>query len=313
MPVVTLTLNPSLDTSSSVEAMEPDRKLRASAPRHDPGGGGLNVARVVAEFGVEVLAVVALGGHFGEIVAGLVRERGLPLRAVPIAGSTRQNVTVHDRRSGGDYRIIHPGPSLGNGEWDECRDAVVDAVDDDCCVVLSGSLPAGVADDAFARLACEVVERGGRVVADTSGAALAAVLQAPIVFAKPSLDELAEVVGRPLAGLEEAADAALGLLGAGRCEAMLVSAAAAGAVLVTRDRPPMLLRAPEVTVVSTVGAGDSVVGGLVARLARGDDLLDAAVWGIAAGTATVTEAGSSLARRSVVERLRPLVEVRSLR
>jgi 6-phosphofructokinase 2 len=312
MRVVTLTLNPSLDTSSSVESMEPDRKLRASAPRHDPGGGGLNVARVVAELGVDAVAVAALGGHFGAVVDDLVRARGLALRAVPIAGATRQNMTVHDRSSGGDYRIIHPGPALSNGEWDTVRTTVLDEVDPATILVLSGSLPAGVPADGFARLAREVVACGGRVVADTSGPALLDVLAAPILLAKPSIDELAEITGRSISGLADAAAAAAGLIGPGRCSALLVSAAAAGAVLVTSDRRPVLLRPPEVTVVTTVGAGDSLVGGLVARLACGDDLLDAAVWGIAAGTATVTEAGTALARRPVVERLRPEVRVLSL-
>lgn len=313
MRVVTLTLNPSLDTSSSVEAMEPDRKLRASAPRHDPGGGGLNVARVVAELGVDALAVAALGGHFGGVVEDLVRARGLALRAVPIAGATRQNMTVHDRTSGGDYRIIHPGPALSNGEWDAVRAAVLAEVGPDTFVVLSGSLPAGVPDDGFARLARDVVACGGRVVADTSGPALAAVLDAPIVLAKPSMDELADITGRPIDGLVAAAAAAGGLVGGGRCSALLVSAAAAGAVLVVAGADPVVLRPPEVTVVTTVGAGDSLVGGLVARLACGDDLTDAAVWGVAAGTATVMEAGTALARRSVVERLRPQVQVLPLR
>ena len=104
-PVVTLTLNPALDLSSTVPQLIPDQKLRCSEPLLDPGGGGLNVSRAIAALGGESLALVALGGLTGDRLAGLIRAEGVPFLALTAPGETRQSLTVTEQSTGRQYRL----------------------------------------------------------------------------------------------------------------------------------------------------------------------------------------------------------------
>lgn len=307
MRIVTLTLNPALDIETGVEHLEPDRKLRCSPPLVEPGGGGINVARVVAELGGDPFAVVALGGPNGGLVASQLRSHGVPFAQVPIAGDTRQSFTVIDRSSMRQYRFVLPGPTMQPDEWDACLDATIEAARGAACVVASSSMPDGVPVDALATLARRVHEMGVRVIVDTSGPALRAAIDAPVDLVKPSANELRGIAGRDLEGEADYVAAARELLAAGSCRAIAVSLGAAGALLVERNRPAIALRAPAVRVVSTVGAGDSMVAAIAIGLTRGDSLVDAARLGIAAGTAAVITAGTGLCRCADVEALLPRV------
>lgn len=307
MRIVTLTLNPALDIETGVEHLEPDRKLRCEPPLIEPGGGGINVARVVAELGGDPFAVVALGGPNGEVLAEHLRSHGLPFAQVPIDGDTRQSFTVVDRSSTRQYRFVLPGPDMQPSEWDACLDATLEAARGASCVVASGSMPDGVAVDAMATLARRVHDIGVRIIVDTSGPALRAAIDAPVDLVKPSANELRGIAGRDLEGEADYVAAARELLASGSCGAIAVSLGAAGALVVERNRPAVALRAPAVRVASTVGAGDSMVGAIAIGLTRGDTLVDAARLGIAAGTAAVIMPGTGLCRRGDVEALLPRV------
>src|SRR4051794_7578005 len=104
--VVTLTLNPALDLSTSVDVIEPWRKLRCHDPHLDPGGGGVNVARVVHELGGQCVAVVALGSHIGSVVASSLLRQGVRLRRVAIRSTTRQNFAVTEMSTGKQFRFV---------------------------------------------------------------------------------------------------------------------------------------------------------------------------------------------------------------
>jgi len=307
--IVTLTLNPALDLSTETERVEPERKLRCTAARRDPGGGGINVARVVNELGGEALAVVALGGPVGELVAEQLAACGVEFVAVEVEGGTRQSLTVTEQASGRQYRFVLPGPPLRPEEWVECMEATVAAAAGVDLVVASSSLPPGVPDDAFAALAARLHEHGIPVAVDTSGPALRAAIAAPVAFVKPSANELRAAAGRDLDREADYEQAARELLAEGRCGAIVVSLGAAGALAVARDEEALLVRAPAVRVVSAVGAGDSMVAAMALSLARGQPLREAARWGVAAGTAAVLTPGTALCTRADVEAVAERVTV----
>ena len=299
-PIVTLTLNPAIDSSCQADEVHPIRKIRTSRERYDPGGGGINVARVIRELGGEALAVYCAGGLTGEAFDRMVDAIGLDRRAIRIAGLTRVSHTVFERKSGQEYRFVPEGPPLSAGEWQAAL-AALDPLDPDY-LVASGSLPQGVPDDFYAQVAEAVRAKGVRLVLDTSGAALRAALAAGVHLIKPSRGELERLLGRPLrepAALEEAAR---GLVADGGAEIVAVSLGADGALLATGGEC-FRLRSPPVEPQSAVGAGDSFVAGMTLGLAEGRPLKDAFALAVATGTAAVLTMGTELCRRADVLRL----------
>src|SRR6476646_142265 len=141
----------------------------------DPGGGGVNVARVLHELGGDVLAIVSAGGASGRVLEELLDEAGVPRRSVLIRGQTRVSLNVQDRESGLEYRFVPEGPTLSATEFQAC----LAAVEQEPCewLIASGSLPHGVPDDAYAQVARIATRRGQRFVLDTSGTALVAALE----------------------------------------------------------------------------------------------------------------------------------------
>jgi 6-phosphofructokinase 2 len=300
--LVTVTLNPALDTSAVAGRVEPDRKVRCSEARRDPGGGGINVARAVDALGGRAVAVWAMGGPFGEeIRRGLERE-GIANVPIEIDGETRQSFAVVEEDGTRHFRFSTPGPRLGPDVLDRIAGAVEDASPD--LLVISGGHPPGTPTDFSARLAEIGARDGARVVVDTHDEPLRAVLDGGAAFLiKPNERELRAIAWAdpddpdpPLAGLAES------LLGDSGIDAILVSLGAGGALLVTAGETQRI-RAPDVEIRSQIGAGDSLVAGLSLRLLRGDDPAEAAAYGVAAGTAAVTTPGTELCRREDTERI----------
>lgn len=304
-PILTLTLNPALDMASTVPQLIPDVKLRCSEPMLDPGGGGLNVSRAIAALGGESLALVALGGLTGDRLAGLIRQEGVPFLALTAPGETRQSLTVSDLATGRQYRFMLPGPVWQAADQARVFQLLRASVRPGAYGVISGSQPPGVPADFPAQLAGAM--QGVRVVLDTSGAALAEVVAHPI----PGLDilrmdaaEAEELAGRPLTDRKDTADFAQSLVLQGVSQRVVVARGAEGNVLADADQR-LFARAAQVQVVSTVGAGDSFVGGLVMMLARGAEAAEALAFAGAAASAAVTTDATQLCRLEDVERLLP--------
>ena len=198
MPIIaTLTMNPALDIATSTDVVAPTDKMRCGPPRYDPGGGGINIARVVRILGGDAVAVFPAGGSAGHALHALLDRDGVAHQVVPIRGSTRESFTVDERRSGQQYRFVLPGPELLEAELDECLRCLAHVAQGAAFLVASGSLPPGVRPDFFARVVHVAREVGARVVLDTSGEALRHT--GPGVYlVKPNLRELRELVGREL-------------------------------------------------------------------------------------------------------------------
>jgi 6-phosphofructokinase 2 len=305
MTILTVTLNPCVDKSFSVARVVPDRKLAARRVRRDPGGGGINVARVTARLGGHVEALWTCGGRVGDLLAGLLADEGVPNEPVRIADEVRENLIVEDELTGQQYRFGLPGPILDEAECTAWLTQLRDRPTATEFVVVSGSLPPGVTLEWFAEL-LRAAPHGARLVVDSKPAVLARAMAVGVYLIKPNLGELGELVGTPLHDDEHVVTAARGLIERGGTEVVLVSLGRGGALLVSADTIERF-SAPTVPLASKVGAGDSLVGALVAALARGDSLGDAVARGVAAGAAAVMTEGTELCRREDVERLVPRV------
>jgi len=307
--VRTLTINPALDLSAATEAVTPTEKLRCHDVRRDAGGGGINVARVMARLGGQVEALFPAGGPVGETLARLMRQEGLAYRLIPIAGETREDFTILDESAGRQYRFVLPGPVLDEAEQATFLAAAAAGDFDIACA--SGSLPPGVAADFYARLAERFHQTGKRFLLDTSGPALRAALNAPVDLIKPNLKELGGLTGTGLESPASQLAACRSLLRDHPLKAVALSLGPDGAMLVT-EQGAWHARCQMTRTLSTVGAGDSFMGGLTWALAEGlppEDMLRVAA---AAGTATVMTPGTELCHAADVWRLRDLVELREI-
>ena len=299
--LATFTPNPTIDIACEVERLVPTHKLRASGERHDPGGGGINVARVYVRLGGDARCVYLAGGAGGQALDGLLDLHLLVRARVPIRGETRMCTTVRERASGLEYRFVPEGPEIAEPEWRACLDVL--AATRCRYLVASGSLPRGMPDDFYARVAAGAAERGQRFVLDSSGRGLASGLAAGGVFlVKPSLDELASLAGHPLVDDGDIEAAALALVARGAAELVAVTMGARGALLASAAG--CLRQAPiPVVTASAVGAGDSFLAAMVHALVQGWPLEEACRFGNAAGAAAAMTPGTDLAPAAEIHRL----------
>jgi 6-phosphofructokinase 2 len=312
VPIVTLTINPALDVTVPVDKVVSGPKLRCGAPRLDPGGGGINVARVLHRLGVPTVALYAVGGLTGGRLRALIDQEGFAHRPIAVAGETRQSFTAQERNTGRQYRFVLPGPELSANEWQGLLETTIELAEETDLAVASGSLPPGVPDDFYARLADALDERGVRLILDSSGPGLATTLaRAHVHLVKPNINEIVELAGEELAWPEGQADWASRLIAQGRSDIVLVTHGADGALVVTGDRR-VRVKPPAMQVQSAVGAGDSFTGGLCAGLVRGQSVIEASAFGMAAAAATLLTPGTELCHPQDVERLRPQIEILDL-
>ncbi|WP_312380882.1 1-phosphofructokinase family hexose kinase [Stutzerimonas balearica] len=301
--IATLTLNPAMDLAVCTPRVVATEKLRCSAPRHDPGGGGINVARVVSTLGGDALAVYPAGGPFGEMLRRALDAIGLAHLPVAISGDTRESFTVDEQASGLQYRFVLPGPRLSEQERLGCLAALRGLHPAPAYLVVSGSFTPGIEPSFFDELLALAGQVGARLVVDLSGEPLAyAARRGGAYLIKPSLNELASLIGRMPDNEREQEGALRELIAAGAAEVIVLSLGAAGALYATGDRLERIA-APSVPMVSAVGAGDSMLGAVVLALAQGRELGDAVRYGVAAGAATVMRPGTQLCLREDVERL----------
>ncbi len=300
MRIVTMSLNPTIDVASEADLVRPVHKVRTSNETYDPGGGGVNVARVITELGGEAEVICPAGGFSGALLDQLLGDAGIRRTIVPIKGNTRISFTVYERKTGSEYRFTPNGPKLSPEEMEACLEAVRRAKFD--YFVASGSVPLGAPTDVLAQIAEIVREKGGKFILDSSGAGLSVTLErVPVYMVKPSINELEALKGRRLDD-EAARDAAVDLVQRGRAEIVAVTLGASGAMVATRDGV-LRMRSPRVQAHSAVGAGDSFVGAMALALSEQRSIGDALTFAVAAGAASVLTAGTRLCKTADVQRI----------
>jgi len=298
--IVTLTMNPTIDASTTTSHVEPDRKLRCAEPVREPGGGGLNVSRAIKNLGGESVAIWTSGGLTGKLLDELLRKEGIDHRAIHVPGLTRENLIVYEKSTGRQYRFGMPGPHMIADE--ACRVCEMLRSFDMTYLVASGSLPPGLGDGWYGRIAKCAAAQNARFILDTHGSALQEALKVGAWLIKPNHRELCELTGCDIENEQQLEVSARRLIQDGSVEHVLVSLGAAGAILVSAEGSAFL-RSPTVPIRSVVGAGDSMLAGLTWSLYQGHDIQEAARYAVAAGAAAVMTPGTGLCRREDVDRL----------
>jgi 6-phosphofructokinase 2 len=299
-PILTLTLNPALDITTTTEKLFPQRKLRCTAPRYHAGGGGANVSRAIHELGGTSRAFLMLGGRTGKHYLELLAPTGIDTHAYHSAGETRFSLTVMENASGDHFRFVLPGPEQPREAADKLLGAIMTHVGQrGGFVVASGTLPPRLPVDFYARVASAVRNAGAYLILDTSQPALSAALAARPGCIRINHHEAQELIGGD--AVEAAATLARRLITEGTTELAIITAGDQGAFVATAHSFTKIAP-PRVKVTSTVGAGDSFVAALTLGLARGWPVDKAARYGVAAAASAVTTEATELCKRSDTDR-----------
>jgi len=306
---LTLTLNPALDIATHTGQVQPTHKLRCSAPQYYPGGGGINVARVLHRLGGSTIAWYLAGGCNGARLQTLLQAEGVPVQVQPIAGEIRENLSVLETSTGQEFRFVLPGPTVQEDQWQACLSQLAVLHPVPGWLVASGSLPLGVPEDFYARLAQQARARGQRLVLDSSGPELAAALRAGVYLVKPSLRELRELTGLALEQPAQWRAAAQNLIHQGQAEMVALSLGEQGALLATRSGVWQAAALPVPSTGGTTGAGDCFLAALIWALVQGHDPGQALAWGVAGGAAALLSGGARLAQADDIMRLQSEVTV----
>ncbi|MEG6214390.1 6-phosphofructokinase II [Enterobacter quasihormaechei] len=291
--IYTLTLSPSLDSATMTPQIYPEGKLRCSAPVFEPGGGGINVARAITHLGGKATAIFPAGGATGEHLVALLADEQVAVDTVDARDWTRQNLHVHVESSGEQYRFVMPGAKLSDDEFRQLEEKVL-TIESGSLLVISGSLPPGIETEKLTALVQAVLQRGIRCIVDSSGEALKAALEpGQLELVKPNQKELSALVNRELNQPDDVRTAAEELVRTGKAHRVVVSLGPQGALAVDKTGYVQVVP-PPMKSQSTVGAGDSMVGAMVLKLAQGASLLEMARYGVAAGSAATINQGTRL-------------------
>ncbi|WP_295541791.1 hexose kinase [uncultured Pseudacidovorax sp.] len=308
MQLITVTPNPAIDHTVSLDALVPGAVHRARAEQFEAGGKGIGVAAVAAALGLRTAASGWLGDQNPQLFERAFAERGIADAMVRVPGRTRTNIKLADAARGDSTDINLAGIAFDAASTAQAEAALLARLEplvaEGTWCTLAGSLPPGVGVDSLLRLAAALRARGARLMVDTGGKVLAQLLDrlpAAPDFLKPNRAELEELVGQPLSGTAEVAQAALALRARGIGH-VVVSLGGDGAVI-AGEGGCWLALPPRVPVATTVGAGDALVAGTLAALVEGRVFPEAAVFGMACAAARIQRIAPGLPPRAEIEAL----------
>ncbi len=304
--IITITFSPSIDKSATVNELIPTKKLKCDNANAQPGGGGINVARVLSKLGADVLAIFPSGGYTGAYFNTLLTTENVPFVSVPAQNQTKENFVILDESCNQQYRFGMPSNPILITEWQACL-KLLENYKNTAFIIASGSLPPGVPLTIYADIAKIAKKNNAKFVVDTSGPALQNAVNQSVFLLKPNLNELALLAGIKNLNILDVEKVAKDLIDKKNCEIMVVSLGNEGAMLITKNQT-YKVKPPQVTVKTTVGAGDSMLAGIIYSLNSGQNLQQSLKYGVACGTAATLNFGSKLCNIIDVEKIYKLIK-----
>jgi 6-phosphofructokinase 2 len=300
--IVTLTINPALDKSVKIDGIVPDHKLKCHSVNYQPGGGGINITRVLNRLGVTSFAVFPYGGNSGMSLNELLIKENIKPESIPIKAWTRENLSVIETNTGLQYRFGMPGNILSDSELIEIEAALEKLLEENDLFVLSGSIAKEMPIDYYVKLIRRLADKNIKVVLDTSGPALNEALKENIYLIKPNQRELAQLAGKDFLSREEQEKFALEIIKSQKVMYVVVSLGARGAFIASNDGITYQTT-PSVSVKSTIGAGDSMVAGLIYAIQNNCSAELMLKWGVACGVAATMNEGTGLANKENIDKV----------
>lgn len=303
--IVTITFSPSIDKSTSVAELISEKKLKCAPPKLEAGGGGVNIARAIKKLGGVATAVFPSGGYTGKFFNYLLKKEEVPTVIIEVENETKENFVVLEEFTSKQYRFGMPSNALSLEEVNQILYAVSN-IKNPKFIIASGSLPPGVPVDIYADLSKIAKKSGAKFIVDTSGEALKHAFNEGAYLIKPNLLELATLAGLEKIEVKDVERVAKELINKNTCEVIVVSLGADGAMLITKNEAH-LVEAPKVEAKSTVGAGDSMVAGMVYALSKGFSFEKVLQYGVACGSAATMNRGTELCKKEDVEVLMSVI------
>jgi 6-phosphofructokinase 2 len=300
--ILTITLNPTIDKNYNVDKLIPEHKLRVANPRVDAGGGGINVSKGIGKLGGKSTILTLTGGRNGDLLRELIGNEGIELIAIDLDDESRESIVISEQISNQQFRIVVDGPTISEQKAHSILETINKIIPFPAIVVASGSLPKGLKDDFYAEIGKIVEKKGAKYIVDTSGEPLLKAVEQGVYLVKPNLLELSKLSGSAELELDDVDDAAMELIKMGKCEVVVVSMGASGAMLVTKNECERIV-APNVNRKSTVGAGDSMVAGMVWGMQQGFSFKQMIRIGVACGSAATLNEGTQLFKKEDANRL----------
>ncbi len=299
--IYTVTLNPAVDRELTVPALEFDAVLRTSEDRVDFGGKGFNVSRLLKLMGTSSTAVGFVGGRAGELLQDGLQSLDIETDFVWVPGETRTNISIVTPAHDHYIKVNEKGPLVDSAKQTELLDKIDALAKRGDWWVLAGSLPPGAADDFYACIVDVLNRHEAHAILDTSGKSLPLGCAAQPYLVKPNVEEAQTMTGLPMNTPAEVAAAAAEIHRLGP-QNVVVSMGKAGALLYTPEAA-WVTHSPKIKEKNPIGAGDSMVGGLVWALTEGIAMKEALGWGVASGAATASLRGTEVGSRPLIEEL----------
>jgi len=300
--ILTITLNPAVDKNYTLDRLLPEHKLRVPNPQIDAGGGGINVSKGINRLGGKSTILTLTGGRNGELLKELIKKEDIEMLTIDLKEETRESIVISEQSTNQQYRIVVDGPTISTQTTELLLETIAAMKPFPSIIVASGSLPKGIQDDFYGRIGKIIEPKGTKYIVDTSGNALLQAVEQGVYLVKPNLLELSRLSGTEQLELDDVDEAAMELIKKGKCAIVVVSLGAAGAMLVTKNECEHIM-APNVKRKSTVGAGDSMVAGMVWGMQQGYTNKQMIRIGIACGSAATLNEGTQLFTKEAAERL----------
>lgn len=308
--IATVTLNPALDKSVFVDKLYCNDANRILRVEVDAGGKGINASRVLKELGSDTITLGFLGGQTGRFIEHTLVTEGIQTSFTTIAADTRTNIAIQELSGAPPTSLNELGPSITIDELDELSARVRTIAKKSKLMIFGGSLPASVPCDIYQRLVMAAKSAGASTILDSDGQPMRLGMQAAPFMIKPNRDEVRRIVNVDIESLDDALRA-LNLLAEFGVQVVVISMGAKGAVASSKDGVWHVIP-PEVSVVSTIGSGDSMVAGMAHIFSEDGSLEDALRWGTAAGAATAMTSGAGICKRKQILDLLGKVQVKKI-
>lgn len=308
--IFTVTLNPAVDRELTVDAIAFDTVLRATGWQVDCGGKGFNVARMLGSLGVTSTALGFAAGKTGELLDTKLQELGIETDFNWVEGETRTNVSIVSNSDDRYIKVNEPGPTISEKDLLFLKEKITSRLQKGDWWVLAGSLPPGVPPEFYGEMIEIIHAAGAKVFLDTSSAALKKSCGAGPELVKPNAEEANELTGLPVDSTREIADAAIAICAMGPAN-VVVSLGKDGALL-TDGKDVWKAASPKIVEKNPIGAGDSMVAGIVWGLSEGADMGEALRRGIACGAATASQSGTTVGTLEQVKELLQQVKLEKL-
>lgn len=306
MKIITLTVNPALDKSAKVDGLVHSQKLKCHSIQHQPGGG-INISRVLKRLGSETTCILTSGGDTGKYLTDLLIKETIQPKIIPVKAWTRENLSVVDTQSNLQYRFGMPGNELSKTELESIKNLLKEVVSPQDILVISGSLSAKMPLDYYTQAIKLFADKNVKIVIDTSGQALVEALKENVYLIKPNQRELAQLAGKEFMYTAEQEAFAMELVKLKKAQYVAVSLGVRGTFLASSDGV-FYKTTPSVMVKSTIGAGDSMVAGLLYGIQNGFPPEKMLKWGVACGVATTMSEGTGLATKENIDQVLGLMK-----